>query len=79
MVQKRGIHFETQIQLLFLLAVDLFNSPFLETVRRDWVGDICRKGGNEEGQGASGRCVIVRGGDLEVDSDELQVCLDRVN
>lgn len=31
-VQKRGINLEPQVQLLFLLAVDLFNGPFLDLV-----------------------------------------------
>lgn len=31
-VQKRGIDLKAQIQLLFLLAVNLLNSPLLELV-----------------------------------------------
>jgi hypothetical protein len=31
-VDERGIHLEPQIQLLFLLAMNLFNSPLLELV-----------------------------------------------
>jgi hypothetical protein len=31
-VQQRGIHLKPEVQLLFLLAVNLFNGPLLELV-----------------------------------------------
>jgi hypothetical protein len=65
--------------LLFLFTVDLFNGPLLELMRRNGTGCACRESGKEERQGAGGRCMVVGGGNLEVDPDEFQVRLRAIS
>lgn len=76
MVQKGGIYFEAEVQLLLFFAVDLLDGPFLELVRGDCDGIIGGKCWEEEWKSASWRSMIVRRSDLEVDPDKFQVRLD---
>lgn len=74
-VQKGGVYFEAQVQLLLLFTVDLLDGPFLELVRRNCdrgFGGECWK---KEWKSASRRGMIVRRSNLKVDPDKFQVCL----
>jgi len=56
--------------------VDLLNCPLLQLVRRDRREGPRGDRRKEVGKGAGRGCMVVGGDQMEINSDELQVCLE---